>query len=201
MEDVHKILNKDSETKFKIFQVAAKLFAEKGYNGVSMREISEKSKVSKPTIYYYFGSKEGIFKNLLEVGLKYGAEKTKKIIEQNITVKQKLIDLIKNRFRLSLEHPEFSRFYLAVFLTSENIPFIENYKQHIRKHHQMLINLIKVGINSGEFGAGANPELTTEIFGAVVSHFIRKQLKSNRKILSDQLAEEIVELLFKGLNE
>lgn len=201
MTDIYKKLNTEPKTKIKIFQVAAKLFSEKGYNGVSMREISEKSKVSKPTIYYYFGSKEGIFKELLEVGLKYGTEKSLRIIETDIPVKGKLIKLMQNRFRLSLEHPEFSKFFLAAFITSETIPFVNNYKKHIATHQKLLIDLIKEGVTTGEFGAGANPELATEIIGAVISHFIRRQLKSHKKILNDELAEQIVELLFKGLNE
>ena len=59
------------DTRKKIFTVAARLFADKGYNAVSMREISEQSGLSKPTIYYYFGSKEGIYKELVTTGVSH----------------------------------------------------------------------------------------------------------------------------------
>jgi AcrR family transcriptional regulator len=201
MEIFHLKQNGENDTKLQIFLTAARLFAEKGYNGVSMREISEQSNVSKPTIYYYFGSKEGIFRELLETGMKYGVDFSRKIAESEFPAKEKLVKILQNQFKLSCVHPEFSKFFMMVFLTSENIPFAEDFKRHVRAHKKLLVNIFKEGIQSGEFGAGANPELATEIFVAVTGHFISLQIKSKRKILTDRLAEEIVELLFKGLNE
>lgn len=201
MPDIHKILIGENETKINIFRVAAKLFAEKGYNGVSMREISEKSKVSKPTIYYYFGSKEGVFKELVKFGLQYGSAQAKQIANINIPVKERLVKIIQNRFRISFEFPDFSKFFLMVFMTSENLPFLNEFKKQANIHRQLLVDLIQEGVDSGEFGAGANPQLAVEIVGAVMGHFVGKQLREKKRILTDELAEEIVELLFKGLNE
>ncbi len=41
--------------------VAGRLFAERGYHAVSMEEIAQAAGVSKPMVYSYFGSKEGLF--------------------------------------------------------------------------------------------------------------------------------------------
>ena len=70
-----------------------------------------------------------------------------------------------------------------------------------RKRRRILANLIQEGIDNGEFGASADPKLACDVFVGSVSHFVWKQLSSERKILSNHLAEQIVELLFKGLNE
>ena len=183
MSEIKKILKDQSDTKIKIFQTAAKLFAEKGYYGVSMREISEKSKVSKPTIYYYFGSKEGIYKALIHVGLSYGAKKAECIVKQNISAKEKLVQLFQNRFQLSSKHPEFAKFFLSVFVTTENLPFIDSFKKETNKHKKILTDVINEGIVSGEFGTSSNSDFAEEIIGAVVTHFIRRQLKSKKKIL------------------
>jgi AcrR family transcriptional regulator len=40
---------------------AERLFSENGYHGVSMDEIATASGISKPMLYEYFGSKEGLF--------------------------------------------------------------------------------------------------------------------------------------------
>jgi len=201
MKEVERILTNENSTKINIFQTAAKLFAEKGYNGVSMREISEMSHVSKPTIYYYFGSKEGVFKALVNFGLEYGTAKAKQIIALDLPVKSRLVKLIQNRFDISYKHPEFSKFFLLVFMTMENLPFIKEFKKQAQLHSKILSDLIQEGVECGEFGAGANPQLAVEIIGAVLGHFIRKQLMTKKKILTDQLAEQVVDLLFKGLNE
>lgn len=52
-----------------IARSAARLFAERGYGATSVREIVEAAGVAKPTLYYYFGSKEGLAQALLTVPL------------------------------------------------------------------------------------------------------------------------------------
>lgn len=45
----------------RILQVASKLFAEKGFANVSVRDICRETETTAPVIYYYFGSKKGLF--------------------------------------------------------------------------------------------------------------------------------------------
>ncbi len=48
-----------------IARTAARLFAERGYDATSVREIVEAAGVTKPTLYYHFGSKQGLGEALL----------------------------------------------------------------------------------------------------------------------------------------
>jgi len=195
------VISADPGTKHKIFMAAAQLFFERGYNGVSIREICEKTGVSKPTLYYYFGNKEGIYKALVDAGTSLGANKFREILDMNVPVKQKLIEIVKISFHQTSEYPEFVKFFQSLFIITERLPFLDNIMEVAKKRRRILANLIQEGINNGEFGASANPNLACEFFVGAISHFVWKQLTSEKKILSDQLAEEIVELLFKGLNE
>lgn len=191
----------ENTTKTTIFKAAARLFAEKGYNGVSMREISELSNVSKPTIYYYFGNKEGIYRTLIKEALKYHTEDLKQIARLNIPMKQKLVELLKRRFQITLKYPELAKFVLEMFVQFEKLPCLNGLESDIAAHAKIFADMIQEGINSGEFGPSAKPELVVHVIGAVLVHFLITQLNSKERILSDQLAEELVELLFKGLNE
>ena len=78
---------------------------------------------------------------------------------------------------------------------------MDGFKKEANRHQQILTKIILEGINSGEFGVSAKPKLAEEIIGAAIAHFIMKQMKTRKKILTDDLAEEIVELLFKESNE
>jgi AcrR family transcriptional regulator len=49
-----------------ILIAARALFAQKGYSGATVDEIIVKAKTTKPMLYYYFGSKEGLFAAVLE---------------------------------------------------------------------------------------------------------------------------------------
>jgi AcrR family transcriptional regulator len=48
-----------------ILDRAISLFFEKGYDGVGVAEIVQASGITKPTLYYYFGSKEGLLEAAL----------------------------------------------------------------------------------------------------------------------------------------
>ena len=45
----------------KILEAAAKLFSVKGFSNVSIRDICAEAHTTAPMIYYYFGSKKGLF--------------------------------------------------------------------------------------------------------------------------------------------
>jgi AcrR family transcriptional regulator len=53
-------------TKEKILTASLPLFALKGYDATGVQEVSDAAAVSKPTLYYYFGNKQGLFRALWE---------------------------------------------------------------------------------------------------------------------------------------
>jgi len=54
-------VDEKSGVKQTILNRALELFSAKGYEGVSVNELTEAAGITKPTLYYYFGSKEGLF--------------------------------------------------------------------------------------------------------------------------------------------
>jgi AcrR family transcriptional regulator len=58
-------VSKPVGTHAQILVVALKLFADKGYEATSMREIAEQLGISKPALYYHFDSKEDIVRGIL----------------------------------------------------------------------------------------------------------------------------------------
>lgn len=201
MQEWREFPNFEQDTKTNIFLVAARLIAERGYNGVSMREISEQSGVSKPTIYYYFTSKEEIYKELVNVGLNYVIGMLKEIAALSIPFKARLVQLMKKTFQLCLKHPDFTKFFFSLLTYADQMPLLKKFTEVLQENGQILSSMIQEGIDTGEFGASANPALATEIISGVLAHFIWRQLNSEKVILTDKLAEDVVEILFKGLNE
>ncbi|MCU1575117.1 MAG: TetR/AcrR family transcriptional regulator [Micrococcaceae bacterium] len=56
-------------TKAQIQSVALRLFAERGYDSTSMREIAEALSFTKAALYYHFASKEDIVRSLIDTML------------------------------------------------------------------------------------------------------------------------------------
>jgi AcrR family transcriptional regulator len=56
----------DSETATRILDTAEELFAAHGYDGVSVRDITERVGVNKALLFYYFESKADLFEKVVE---------------------------------------------------------------------------------------------------------------------------------------
>ena len=54
------------ETRSRILEAALELFAASGFEGASTRTIAERAGVNLPAIQYYFGSKEGLYRAVVE---------------------------------------------------------------------------------------------------------------------------------------
>ncbi len=59
-------MENEQNTKKNLMDIAVKLFAEKGYDSVGVQEICGEAKITKPTLYYYFGSKAGLLQSIIE---------------------------------------------------------------------------------------------------------------------------------------
>jgi AcrR family transcriptional regulator len=95
-------------------RVAARLFAERGYEATSVREIVEAAGVAKPTLYYHFESKEGLASALLTVPLTNLVATLKRIVttvEDPIACLEQVIEARYVTFR---EDPDRGRFIYSL---------------------------------------------------------------------------------------
>ncbi len=58
-------------TRDRIFDEALSLFAERGYAAVGVQDVCEAASITKPTLYYHFGSKRGLLEAIASE--RYGA--------------------------------------------------------------------------------------------------------------------------------
>jgi len=56
---------REAEVRDRIFASALRCFSQKGFAATSLREVSEDAQTTKPMIYYYFGSKEGLYGSIV----------------------------------------------------------------------------------------------------------------------------------------
>src|SRR5271166_2156862 len=97
-----------------IARAAARLFAERGYDATSVREIVEAAGVAKPTLYYYFRSKEGLAQALLTVPLSNLVSALRGIVttvEDPIACLERVIEA---QYEFCREDPDRGRFIYAL---------------------------------------------------------------------------------------
>ena len=113
-EKSKKASEKISETKDFILNTAITLFAKKGFDGVGVQEICTESKITKPTLYYYFGSKNGLLSAIVEEkGFEFF-----KILQRSAEYKHDFIGsltkILENTIQFAIENPDFYRFQCSL---------------------------------------------------------------------------------------
>lgn len=154
-------------TREAILAAAEREFAAKGLYGARVDEISRRARTNKRMIYYYFGSKEGLYLLVLErvyQGLR-GAER--KLHLAHFEPEQAIRTLIEANFDYSRNHPE-----MISLINSENLHKAKHLRKSklVRQLHSPLVRLLedmlKEGAAKGVFRRGIDPvELYITIAG------------------------------------
>jgi AcrR family transcriptional regulator len=117
-----------------IARTAARLFAERGYDATSVREIVEAAGVAKPTMYYYFRSKEGLAQALLTVPLANLVTELRRIVKTVDAPVQCLEQVIEAQYAFCRDDPDRGRFIYALLfgpLGSEIAGELEPFKESL----------------------------------------------------------------------
>ncbi|WP_233578745.1 TetR/AcrR family transcriptional regulator [Tautonia sociabilis] len=104
-----------SDAAREILRVAARLFAARGYDATSVREIVEAAGVTKPTLYYHFGNKEGLAQALLTVPMRRLIDEQRAILDRPGDPVSRLADQIESHFAFCREEPDRARFVYGLF--------------------------------------------------------------------------------------
>lgn len=73
----------DLETREKIMKAARLLFADRGYEGTSVREIAKTAEVNIASLNYYFSSKENLFLEIIQAGHTECSEQMRLLFDKN----------------------------------------------------------------------------------------------------------------------
>ena len=78
------------EKRTKIREAAARLFAERGFENTTTRDIAGAAGINNASLYYYFDSKEQLLYQILEEVIRTGLERISEIEQSSRPLKEKL---------------------------------------------------------------------------------------------------------------
>lgn len=185
-----------SEVARHIARTAARLFATQGYEATSVREIVAAAGVTKPTLYYHFGSKEGLANALLNVPLSGLVETLREIATAGDDPVTTLERIIEAHFVFCLEEPDRARMYYAVCLgplgadlATEIVKYIEPLDRPI---HETVRRLVEAGIIAAD-----RAEDFLRVCRGLITSTVMEALYKQREI-GPALAHRLVDDLLYG---
>lgn len=116
------------KTRQEILEVAFAEFAEKGFSGGNTDVIAQGAGVTKRLIFYYFGSKEGLFISVLEMAYERIRKSEENLHLDQLSPREAIRRLVEFTFDFDNAHPEFVR-----LVTIENI----HRARHLRRSRKI----------------------------------------------------------------
>ncbi|PSU45869.1 TetR family transcriptional regulator [Photobacterium frigidiphilum] len=93
-----------------IIEVACRQFALQGYAATKMADIAKEANIPKPNVYYYFSTKDNLYRAVLESVIQPLLDASKPI-EQLDDPAEALTEYIKTKLRISRDHPYASKVF------------------------------------------------------------------------------------------
>lgn len=187
-----------SEKKIAIMEAAEELFAEKGFNGTSVRDIAEKANVNLAMISYYFGSKDKLFESLFIYRGEVMKVTLESIIDQSqLTALEKIHLLIDNYIDKIMIRQCFHRILAReqVLNTTGNISDI--ILQMKKTNQQLIARIVEEGQKSGEFAKNIDIPLMMITMIGTANHMVTTKHYYRELNNHQQLSEQEFETLIK----
>ena len=127
----------------KIMQCAEQLFYEKGYDATGVQEIVDRAGITKPTLYYYFGSKIGLLQDIMEIKMGQLRQSILQVKEQEGELKEKLYamaDLLGTFFQ---EDHGFYMLMMAMFYSARENEAYQAVAPYIHEFYRNVVGIFE----------------------------------------------------------
>lgn len=154
----HKGKSRDAATtKAELLRVATEVFAESGYSGARVDEIAARTKTTKRMIYYYFGSKENIYKAVLEHAYQGIREAEKQIDVRQLGPVEAIRRVAELSYDYHVEHQDFIRIVAAENIQhGEHIKTMESLLEIGGPRLRLIETILEAGQSVGDFRSEVN---------------------------------------------
>ncbi len=188
---------KTETRKVKIIKTAAKLFKEKGYSAVTMRDLATAMGIKASSLYNHINSKQDILKTIIISLAEEFTQGMDLIKKSNNSTIEKLNLIVTLHVDITAKNT-----YGMASLNNDWMHLEEQldyYLQLRKKYEQDFIDIIKFGIASNEI-INTNPEVVMfSILSTLRSLYL--WIPKKEEVNSKELAQNLSHVLINGINK
>ena len=182
----------ENDCRANLVQATTPLFAEKGFNGVGVRELAVAAGVNLSMISYYFGGKEGLYAAVLNEQFST-LRRVAELKDMDADPMEKFELYVRATVARYRKNPYLLRFYTSE-LTNPTPCFETIVKPAIRGVLQILIDTFSEGLSHERFRAGLNPTDTVlALAGMINFYFLLEPATSDMVDRAPERDEELIQ--------
>jgi AcrR family transcriptional regulator len=181
----------------RILQKALALFSDRGYDATSVREICEAAGITKPTLYHFYGSKEGVYRAIVEGALERFRADVVRVLVAEGTLRDRLVRVARAYVDATVREPDLARFIMALI---HNPPRSAPATDFVGFYEGILLEVgraVDQGVRRGEAVPGPT-EVRLLVFMGALGEVMHGHLLAGRPELSPALAETLVDTVLGG---
>jgi TetR/AcrR family transcriptional repressor of mexJK operon len=133
-----------------ILHAAQRRFAAYSYSKVTMDEIAEDIGMAKASLYYYFPTKEAIFRSVVQYEQEEFLARAKEVFAHNGSADNKMIEYVQLRLKLTERLSNLSQIHQQAWHEVKPI-FNELFKTFVQHELHYVTQILQEGRKSGEF--------------------------------------------------
>jgi TetR/AcrR family transcriptional regulator len=181
-----------------LMRSALKLFTERGYSATTVRGLVAEAGTTKPVLYYYFGSKEGLFLELMRTH--FGRlEGMAEIYQKGRgSVRKRLMAMLDKGFVFVQQDLDFIRLMHAVYFGPPGEAPYFDFDAYHHRYHDLIAQFLKEGIEKGEFRPGNTGDMAWIILGTM-EIAIEDQICSHASQIDRNTLRRLLNMVFDGL--
>lgn len=187
---------KKIETKNKIFEVAGKLFKEKGFDNTTVDEITREAGIGKGTFFNYFQTKTAL---LQEFG-KQKEELVYNLVKDELTKSTSTKEKIKNTLVFVARSNEKDKELTKLFV----FEYLRHYgyeERRSRSLNTILQDLLENGVKKGEVKIGIDVKRAAENITGIYYSSLMEWLWSNSEYSFSEDISKKIDMVFEGIAE
>jgi TetR/AcrR family transcriptional regulator len=192
----------DNDCRDNLIAVSIPLFAMKGLNGVSVREVAKAAGVNLSMISYYFDGKEGLYAAVLAEQFAV-LGKLDEIEQMETSALHKFELYVRATVSRYRKNPYLLRFYTSE-LTNPTASFETIVKPAIKRVVQMLLDTFTVGLSHEDFRDGLNPADTALALAGMINFYFllepaTSELVDHSQERDEELIRHIMDIFSRGV--
>ena len=181
----------------RILLKALELFSERGYDATSVREICEASGITKPTLYHFYGSKEGVYRALVEGALERFRGDVSRALSGEGTIREQLARMARAYIDAALREPQLARFLMALIHSSPRSAPATDFVGFYQGVVAGVGRAVDAAVARGELAPGPTQLRLLVLMGALAEAMIG-YLLCGQPQLSHELADGLVDVVLLG---
>jgi AcrR family transcriptional regulator len=181
----------------RILKKALELFSEKGYDATSVREICEAAGITKPTLYYFYGSKEGVYRAIVEGALvRFQADMIQALSGAG-SLRERLVRMAQTYVEATRQDPDLARFVMALIHNSPRSAPATDLVGFYQGILDALAGALDAAVAGGELRPGRT-DVRLLVFMGALGEAMHGHLLVGRPDLTPALAETLVDAVLES---